>query len=172
MANAMPIGKVPKDHSDRLIKAVYNPMSVDFVHKYDGEEMTLPAGQKVLFTENIAVHLAHHLAKAIVRHVAREEREALLKKADEKGKITLQMKPYPLFNYRVGDIAQMLVTEQSDDKKPSGDEIREAASEKATRSRREKEAKGAAKVAPKEQKVSFGEEKPKVAVKKTATKKK
>lgn len=131
MAKPIDIRKVPVDVSDKTVKAVYNPLDVDFVHAFDGEDQTIPSGEFATFPENIAVHLARHLAKRIVMQVGYEEREEILKTlTGEKEKMTVEMKPIPRFTYRVGDVAKLLVTDVKAQEVPSDEDILKVASEK------------------------------------------
>lgn len=135
MAKPIDIRKVPVDVSDKSVKSVYNPLSTDFVHKFDGEDQVIPSGDFGQFPENIAVHLARHLAKRIVMQVGEEEREEILKNLgnDEKARLTVSMKPIPRFKYRVGDVAKLLVSDARNEIVPSEDEILKVASEKESK---------------------------------------
>jgi len=134
MAKSIGIKSVPKDLSDVNLKSVYNPLKIDFVHRFDGEEFVLQAGKRTTFPENVAVHMAKHLAKKIVTYVADEEREALLETiADGKEKVTVQMKPYPRFDRRVGNVAKLLVGEVSDSDDVDKSNILKTASEEAVK---------------------------------------
>lgn len=135
MSQTVPLSKVPKDVNDLLAKRVYNPMKVDFTHKFDGKAITIKAGESYDCAENVAVHLAKHLARRIVKRVAAKDREEILKNVEKSQHLIVMMKPYPLFNYRVGDVAQMLVTDTRTTETPKAEEILDAASEETARNR-------------------------------------
>lgn len=140
MSKPIDIRKVPVDVSDKTVKSVYNPLTVDFVHKFDGVEQTIPSGESAPFPENIAVHLARHLAKRIVMQVGEEEREEILKDLSKEEKQTVQMKPIPRFKYRVGDVAKLLVSDIQNKVIPSDEEILKVASETEAKEGEKKEA--------------------------------
>lgn len=133
MASTVPINKVEKDASRTIVKNVYNPLKQDFIFKFDGEELTIPAGKSEPFPENIAIHMARHLAKQIVRTISGEEREELLKKLEPSKRIVADQKPFPLFNKRVGNLAKILVKDVRDDAKVEKAEILEMASVETAR---------------------------------------
>lgn len=133
MAQAVPLNEVPKDVSARKVASVYNPLKEDFIHKFDGEEQIVKKGEHGIFPENIAVHLAKHLAKRVVMTIAGEERAKLIKELDKNEQVTVSMKPYPRFDKRVGDVAKLLVSAVDNNKKVDGDTIRSAASEENAR---------------------------------------
>lgn len=135
MTQVVALKNVPKDVSDRTSKAVYNPLKQDFTHKFDGEDQTIPAGDYLIVPENIAVHLALHLARAIVRTVAKADREKLLKTLSDEKRVTADMKPYPLYNYRSGDVALLLVSDPKNPKAPKKEEILKAADEAEARAK-------------------------------------
>lgn len=136
MARVVPLRKVKKDYSTVSVKSVYNPLTEEFTHKFDGEEITIPAGKRVELPENVAVHMARHLAKKIVTYTASNEREALLKTIEQGKRITVDSKPYPRFDRRTGDVAKLLVGEVGDGEVEK-EKILENASEESGRKKKE-----------------------------------
>lgn len=135
MAEPKALSAVEKDIDDTISKAVYNPLKVDFTHKFDGEEITIKAGEKYICPQNVAVLIAKHLAMVIVKRVATEDRMKLIEQLEDKEeKRQAASKPYPLFSYRVGDVAKMLVIEH-DDELPKASDILDEASEDSARSK-------------------------------------
>lgn len=125
-----PINKLPKDVSDRDIKAVYNPLQDDFTHKFDGKEETIPSGDFAMFPENIARHLARHLSKRIVMTISEDELNERLQGISEdnkKAKIILQSKPFSRFDIRTGNVAKLLVMEPNSLKPVESEKIMEKA---------------------------------------------
>jgi hypothetical protein len=130
MAEAVPLNQVPKDADATKVVSLYNPLSFDFVHKFDGDKKTVKADTHSVFPENVAQLLAVHLAKVIVTHVVREERERDLKIAKRDGASlkdldVLAAKAYPRYDMRVGDLAKALVGPSDSKAKLSKDEIME-----------------------------------------------
>lgn len=115
MSKPLDIRKVPVDVGSTEVKSVYNPLSVDFVHPFDGDPITIPSEGFKTLPENIARHMARHLAKRIVMALGEEEREETMKTLSEEKRITMAMKPIPRFAYKVGDLAKMLVMDTRDE---------------------------------------------------------
>ncbi len=130
MAEPIKIDLVPKDHSTDKIVKVFNPLSQDFVQRYDGKEKVIPAGKTKAFPENVGVLLAKHLGVLITTGVAMKEREELLKTINDKAEKNREdQKTYPRFAIRAADVAKLLVMDEEETKTPDPSEIEKAASE-------------------------------------------
>jgi hypothetical protein len=133
MSKTVPLATVPKDVDDTKSVCVFNPLTTDFTHKFDGIEKTLKAGEYTTLPMPVAVHMAKHLAKRIVFAVAGEEREKVLETVEQSKRKVIEMKPYPRFDQRVGDVAKMLVFEMESKEKPKKEELLRAASEEGVK---------------------------------------
>ena len=138
MAQTIELSKIQKDHSQTVIKSVYNPMKEDFIHSYDGEEMTIPAGEIELFPENIAVLMAQHLAMAIVRKTAKEDRAQILKNIEKSKHVVMSQKPFPYFSKKVGNLAMILVRDKREETPISKEDVKTAMSDDVARGKKSK----------------------------------
>ena len=139
MSNVVDIRQIKKDADDTKVVAVYNPLQEDFTHKFDGVEQTIPSGKHELFPENIARHLAGHLAKRIVGQIAEQERQEESEGVEgSKSKITILMKPYKQYGKRCEQLAKALVSKPEEKETPTSEELMEIAKEKKAKKEQKK----------------------------------
>lgn len=62
MAKLTPIDQITPDIDPIVVRVVFNPLNVDFVHKFAGRAITLKAGIFTPLPSPVARHMAKHLA--------------------------------------------------------------------------------------------------------------
>jgi len=84
MAETTPINEVPKDINPLATGIVKNPFKTkDFSHKFDGEDITIKAGESIALPLPAAIHIASHIAEKIVR-AEHKKKISLIKGAEKK----------------------------------------------------------------------------------------
>lgn len=62
MAKLLPIEQVTPDIDNTVVRVVFNPLNVDFVHDFASRPITLKAGEFNMLPSPVARHMAKHLA--------------------------------------------------------------------------------------------------------------
>jgi len=122
------INQVPEDVDSLKIGVILNPTTEEFVHKYAGKDIVVPAGTveagsidgkrkssfipgRVQYPLPVCIHIAKHLAERIVR---KEEKDRIDAIKDDKLRDEESRKAFPNYKARIFDKMKEIVETDSD----------------------------------------------------------